>query len=132
MDNLTPKCAECAFYKEHETDIGRPKSGDCRFNPPKLHLVPVQNPLNPREQGLQAVPMVPQVAADFWCGQFQDTFGFWAAEESPEPSVQSEFDKVNLIAKMRAGYTPTLEEAQAFRMDLPEEERDGDHEQGAQ
>lgn len=110
-----PRCETCAFWTENEQQVGQPRAGDCRFNPPKIEMVPQRTFSG--EQQLSFIPMVPQVAAQFWCGQHQPE-EFWLGEEEDDGMTAAErFDRAALTAKIRAGHTPTLEEAQAYQVD---------------
>ena len=104
-----PICKDCAFYAGNPYQkSGEPESGECRYNPPKVFVMTGQHPVTGQPM-VQAQPLVPAVSADFWCGQHQPD-EFW------EPEVPSEVDEGELLAKIRAGHTPSLDEARRFQV----------------
>ena len=61
-----PTCSTCpSFYDDPAGNVGQ-----CRYEPPKVHLVPMQSKLN--GPALQPVALWPPVGADAWCSCHPD------------------------------------------------------------
>lgn len=63
------QCADCFYWAGDEGGA----EGECRFNPPTLHVMPMRTI---QGDGVGAVPMVPRTRKDFWCGQFKEVITF--------------------------------------------------------
>jgi len=64
-------CETCEYFAESKDDHGA--TGQCRYYPPKVHLIPARPGLDgiPR---LIPVAVCPPVAASFWCGCYAPRF----------------------------------------------------------
>lgn len=58
------KCSACRFFAVNLQDM---KQGICHKEPPKLYPIPTQ-------QGINIVPLQPQVGVNDWCGAFERKF----------------------------------------------------------
>lgn len=57
-------CETCEYFAENKDDHG--SSGQCRYDPPKVFMVPMQKHLGGVEPGFMCA--CPTVHASFWCG----------------------------------------------------------------
>jgi len=58
-------CVDCGMFQS----LPKGDTGECRYEPPKVHFLPMQS-----MQGTNLVPVsiFPQVVKDAWCGCFAE------------------------------------------------------------
>lgn len=64
-------CETCEYFAENKDDHGA--TGQCRYDPPKVHLLPAKPGL---DGGVRFMPVgvCPPIAASFWCGCYDPRF----------------------------------------------------------